>query len=128
MTDNSERYKAIIIDVLTSAFSKRDFTALEKWFSPNYIQHNPVIPGKRDGLRDFIAKLPKERRYEPGMAVARDNLVMIHGRYVGGVKTFVAVDIFRFEDDQVVEHWDVLQEEIPASRTAAGNPMFTVGE
>jgi hypothetical protein len=25
-----------------------------------------------------------------------------------------------------VEHWDVLQEEVPASATASGNPMFTI--
>jgi predicted SnoaL-like aldol condensation-catalyzing enzyme len=28
----------------------------------------------------------------------------------------------------VVEHWDVLQEEVPVEKTVAGNPMFTVLE
>ena len=37
----------------------------------------------------------------------------------------VAVDIFRVENGKVVEHWDVMQEEVPASDTASGNAMFT---
>jgi predicted SnoaL-like aldol condensation-catalyzing enzyme len=37
----------------------------------------------------------------------------------------VAVDIFRVEGGKVLEHWDVLQEEVPIASTANGNPMFT---
>lgn len=50
---------------------------------------------------------------------------MIHGRYTGGTgKTLIGIDIFRFKGDRVVEHWDVLQEEVPVEKTVAGNPMF----
>jgi predicted SnoaL-like aldol condensation-catalyzing enzyme len=35
---------------------------------------------------------------------------------------------FRVEDGKVVEHWDVLQEEVPAADTASGNAMFTIRE
>ena len=60
------------------------------------------------------------------MATASGDLVMVHGRYTGwGPKPLVAVDIFRVKDGKVVEHWDVMQEEIPADQTASGNPMFT---
>jgi hypothetical protein len=68
--DKIDRNKAIIIEVLTSAFTQRDFAAVERWFSPDYIQHNPFIPSSRAGLRDFVENLPKGRSYEPGMAVA----------------------------------------------------------
>jgi predicted SnoaL-like aldol condensation-catalyzing enzyme len=37
----------------------------------------------------------------------------------------VAVDIFRVVDGKVAEHWDVMQEEVPADKTANGNSMFT---
>lgn len=60
------------------------------------------------------------------MATASGDLVMVHGRYTGwGPKPLVAVDIFRVKDGNVVEHWDVMQEEVPADQTASGNPMFT---
>ena len=127
MVDNAARNKAIIIEVLTSAFTKRDFTALKKWFAPQYIQHNPFIPGSRDGHCKFVEELPEGRHYEPGMALANADLVMVHGRYAGGdMKTLVAMDMLRFEGDRVVEHWDVLQEEVPVENTVAGNAMFTI--
>ena len=60
------------------------------------------------------------------MATASRDLVMVHGRYTGwGPKPLVAVDIFRVKDGKVVEHWDVMQEEVPADQTTSGNPMFT---
>ena len=125
MPDLAKR-KTIVIEALTRAFNDRDFSVLEAWWSPQYIQHNPFIPAGRAGLRRFVEALPKERRYEPGRVFADGDFVIVHGRYVGGDnKTLVAADFFRFENDQVVEHWDVLQEEVPAARTVAGHPMFT---
>jgi predicted SnoaL-like aldol condensation-catalyzing enzyme len=40
----------------------------------------------------------------------------------------VAVDIFRVNDGKVVEHWDVMQEEVSAADTASGHAMFTQPE
>ncbi|GAX55334.1 hypothetical protein [Streptomyces olivochromogenes] len=37
----------------------------------------------------------------------------------------LGIDVFRFEDGLVVGHWDVLQDEVAAQDTVAGNPMFT---
>jgi predicted SnoaL-like aldol condensation-catalyzing enzyme len=34
----------------------------------------------------------------------------------------VAVDIFRVKDGKVVEHWDVMQEEVSAADTAMAMP------
>ena len=40
----------------------------------------------------------------------------------------IEVDIFRLKDGKVVEHWDVLQEEVSAANTTSGNAMFTKSE
>ncbi|MEI2297285.1 nuclear transport factor 2 family protein [Ensifer sp. MJa1] len=67
----------------------------------------------------------KDLSYEIGMVAAEGDLVMVQGRYVGwGPKPLVADDIFRVKDGRVAEHWDVMQDEVPASETASGNPMF----
>jgi predicted SnoaL-like aldol condensation-catalyzing enzyme len=122
----TERNKAVILEFLTTAFSSKDFTALDRYLHPDYVQHNPFIPPAKAGLRGFIAGLPDTTRYEPGAIIAEGDLVMVHGRYSGGLgKPLIGIDIFRFEDGLVVEHWDVLQDEVAAQDTVAGNPMFT---
>ena len=117
--------KEIVLEVLKRAFIDRDPTVVEQYFGPNYRQHNPVIPDGPAAIAEMIPTLTA-LTYEPGMAVADGDLVMVHGRYTGwGPKPMVAVDIFRVENGKVVEHWDVLQEEVSAADTASGNAMFT---
>ena len=117
--------KEIVIEILTRAFIEKDPTVVEQCFDVNYKQHNPVIPDGPAAIARLIPTLTG-LRYEPGMVVADGDLVMVHGRYTGwGPKPMVAVDIFRLKDRKVVEHWDVMQEEVSAANTASGNSMFT---
>jgi predicted SnoaL-like aldol condensation-catalyzing enzyme len=119
-----ETNKQVVLKVLQGAFIERDATVVDRYFSRDYVQHNPVIQNGPGGIANLIPTL-KDLSYEIGMVVAEDDLVMVHGRYVGwGPKPLVAVDIFRVKNGKVVEHWDVMQEEVPASATASGNPMF----
>jgi hypothetical protein len=83
------------------------------------------LPNGRDAILMLILHFAPEFRYEPGMIVADRDLVMIHGRYTGwGPKPMVAVDIFRVIGGKLAEHWDVLQEEVPASATATAIQCF----
>ena len=117
--------KEIALEVLKRAFIDRDPTVVEQYFGANYKQHNPVIPDGPSAIAEMIPTLTG-LTYESGMAVADGDLVMVHGRYTGwGPKPMVAVDIFRVENGKVVEHWDVMQEEVSAADTLSGNAMFT---
>jgi predicted SnoaL-like aldol condensation-catalyzing enzyme len=121
-----ETNKQIVLKVLTGVFIDRDPSVVEQYFAKDYIQHNPAIPNGSAVIPAVIARLGPEFTYEPGMAVAEGDLVMVHGRYIGwAAKPMIAVDIFRVADGKVIEHWDVLQEEVEASATASGNPMFS---
>ena len=115
----------LVTKAMTELFINRDLGALERYWSPTYIQHNPRMPNGTDFFRKMIPSLPPHFRYEPGMVVASGDVVMIHGRYVGwGDKTMIGVDIFRIADGRLAEHWDVIQEEVPAEKTLSGNSMF----
>jgi predicted SnoaL-like aldol condensation-catalyzing enzyme len=117
--------KMLVSTVMTAAFIRRDFASVAKHFSPNYKQHNPAIPNGPDAIAPLLKMLPPSFRYEPGMIAADGDLVMVHGRYTGWAdKPMVAVDIFKVVDGKLVEHWDVMQEEVPAAATKSGNPMF----
>jgi predicted SnoaL-like aldol condensation-catalyzing enzyme len=121
-----ESNKEVVLKVLEGAFVERDVTVVDRYFSADYVQHNPSIPNGSTAIANLIPTLKKDLSYEVGMVVAENDLVMVHGRYVGwGPNPLVAVDIFRLRDGKVVEHWDVMQEEVPASATASGNPMFS---
>ena len=117
--------KEIALEVLKRAFVDRDPTVVAEYFGANYKQHNPVIPDGPSAIAGMIPTLTG-LTYEAGMAVADGDLVMVHGRYTGwGPKPMVAVDIFRVKDGKVIEHWDVMQEEVPPTETKSGNAMFT---
>ena len=121
-----ETNKQIVLKVLKGAFVERDVSVVDRYFSPDYVQHNPAFPSGSKVIAHLIPTLKKDLSYESGMVVAEGDLVMVHGRYVGwGPKPLIAVDIFRVKDGKVVEHWDVMQEEVPVASTVSGNPMFS---
>jgi predicted SnoaL-like aldol condensation-catalyzing enzyme len=117
----------LVLQAMTALFVDRDLSAVEKYWSESYVQHNPTIPDGRDDLGGIISGLPENFRYEPGVVIADGEFVAIHGRYTGWApQPLVAVDIFRIDSDgKLAEHWDVMQEEVPAESTVSGRSMFT---
>jgi predicted SnoaL-like aldol condensation-catalyzing enzyme len=125
---NIQLNKELVSTAMKAVFVNRDLTAFEKYWAEDYIQHNHYIPPFRKGLRDLAVNLPANFSYEPGMIIGEGNLVMIHGRYSAHgpfEKPVIAVDIFRIENGLLTEHWDVLEEEVPAASSVSGNEMFT---
>jgi hypothetical protein len=59
-----EKNKALVLDAFDTLFNKRDYTAAEKYWSPNYIQHSAHIEPGRDGLFNLIRSTPDTLRYE----------------------------------------------------------------
>ena len=51
---------------------------------------------------------------------------MVHGRFsnFGLPVNWIAADIVRIEDGILVEHWDVIQDEVTKEQSNIGNPMF----
>jgi predicted SnoaL-like aldol condensation-catalyzing enzyme len=120
-----ERNKALVLSAMTSLFQQRDASAVDRLYTPDYVQHNPQIPQGRDALRLLVAGLPANVFYEPGLMVAEGDFVAIHGRITGWAEVpQVVVDLFRIQDGKLAEHWDVLQDEMTASAAAGGTAMF----
>jgi predicted SnoaL-like aldol condensation-catalyzing enzyme len=121
-----EMNKSLALTAFDAAFNKRDETAYDRYWSADYIQHSAYIAPGRSGLKQLIASVPADMRYEPGLVVANGDYVMIHGRFtnVGQPKAWVVVDILRIENGLLAEHWDVIQNEVTKAESVSGRPMF----
>src|SRR5712671_3524669 len=119
--------KNLVKTAMTELFVNRDLTTLDRYWDPGYIQHNPRMPNGVDFFKKIVPSLGPGFKYEPGLVIEDGDFVMIHGRYVGwGEKTMIGADIFKVKNGKFIEHWDVIQEEVPASQTSSGNPMFPI--
>ena len=122
----SEQNKALVLDAFDTLFNKRDYTAAERYWSPDYIQHSAHIAPGREGLFNLIKSVPPTLKYEPGMIVAEGDLVIVHGRFsnLGLAVNWIAADIVRIQNGVLVEHWDVIQDEATQEQSKSGRPMF----
>jgi predicted SnoaL-like aldol condensation-catalyzing enzyme len=118
--------EALALEAFDTLFNKRDYAAAEKFWSPHYLQHSAHIAPGREGLFDLIRSLPPILKYEPGTIVAEENFVIVHGRFsnFGLPVNWIAADIVRIEDGILVEHWDVIQDEVANQESKSGLPMF----
>ena len=73
--------KEIVIRAITAVFVNKDITAFDKYFSENYIQHNPQLPNGTAPLKQFIPTLSDTFGYEPAVVTQSGDIIMIHGRY-----------------------------------------------
>jgi predicted SnoaL-like aldol condensation-catalyzing enzyme len=118
--------KALVLEAFDTLFNKRDYIAAERYWSPDYIQHSAHIEPGREGLFKLIESLPPTLRYEPGTIVAEGDFVIVHGRFsdFGAPVNWIAADIVRIKDGLLVEHWDVIQDEVTEEQSKSKAPMF----
>jgi predicted SnoaL-like aldol condensation-catalyzing enzyme len=120
------RNKAIVLTAFDTLFNKRDYVAAEYYWSTDYIQHSTHIEPGRDGLFNMIKNSPASLKYESGIVMAEDDLVIVHGQFSGfsGAASWVTANVVRVRDRVLVEHWDVLQEAETSERSIGQSPMY----
>ena len=125
-TMSLETNKRLVAEATDAFFNQHDLSAVDRYVGATYIQHSSLIGDGPDALRDLIAGLSPDIRYENVRLLADGDLVAAHGRYIGfGETPLIAVDIFRVADGKLVEHWDGLQPEAgpnPSGHTALDGP------
>lgn len=115
------------LESMDYAFNKKDFDTAMSYLSDPYIQHNPKAPdgiaAARMGM-EMLAKAFPDRRVEFKRVLVDGDLVAVHSHSINapGDLGQAVVDIFRFENGKIVEHWDV-HEDVPET-AANDNTMF----
>jgi predicted SnoaL-like aldol condensation-catalyzing enzyme len=120
--------KQIVRNFYEMAFNQhKPREAAEKYIGAKYIQHNPHVP---NGAEPFYSYFEGYFRDHPNSHVefahvlAEGDLVVLHLNSKADKcdRGKAIVDIFRLENEKIVEHWDVTQD-VP-EKTASGNSMF----
>jgi len=106
---------------------KRPEEAVKNYLGPFYRQHNPGAADGAGAFIDFVKGFTKAfpaLRFEFKRFIAEGDMVVVHSHLVRqpGDRGVAVMDIFRIENNAIVEHWDVLQE-IPET-SANINTMF----
>lgn len=105
---NIQDIKELVSTAHHMLFTLRDDSALELYFSPDFIEHSPLVTDGLPGLKQLIQDCP-QLQHETIRILADGDLVAIHGRFEGlDTVPLVGFDIYRVHDGKIVEHWDGL--------------------
>lgn len=101
--------------------------AFETWVREDYIQHKPTLPDGREPVIGFLENLLQrfpDRTFTIHRMIASEDLVAVHYHSQANPEDlgFAVIDIFRVENCQMVEHWDVVQPVPESSKN--DNTMF----
>ena len=115
-------------------FRDRDSTAIDRFFSERFVQHDPNIGDGLPGLRAFVTELANSPTTNVTIyrTVVDGDIVMLHSRYEGwpGFSgPVIAFDLFRFKDGKIAEHWAGQNPETgpnPSGHTQVDGPSAVV--
>ena len=93
-------------------FAAGDVDVLNEVLRADFVNHDPDSPRGKDAWIEFIKTSPlATSTLDLKRVIADEEFVVAHYRLIpeeGGLGEAV-VDIWRFEGDLIVEHWDVSQ-------------------
>ncbi len=127
--DKTEANKQVVKDLLENVFMKGEMDKIATYINPTkYIQHNPNVPDGLDGLGSAMKMMA-----ESGMSMTYEKIhkVLGEGNFVLtmsegklGAAPTAYYDLFRLENGQIVEHWDVIAPIPPKSEWKNDNGKF----
>jgi len=118
--------KKLVVDFYQKIFGDHDFTNIDHYLLPTYIQHNPNVA---DGSEAFEKAVKVWLKDEPKTKIdiqhiaAEGDLIFLHVKdTLPDGKLQSVIVIFRIENQKIAEHWDV--HEIVPEKSANAHPMF----
>jgi predicted SnoaL-like aldol condensation-catalyzing enzyme/truncated hemoglobin YjbI len=110
----TQKNKQLATSFVQTVLIEGQFDRLLEFYHPEIIQHNPFIDNTVPGLLKGVEELQKQ-----GMSIQIEKifkvfgegdfaLVCSEGKFAGKPTAFF--DLFRIDNNIIVEHWDVLQE------------------
>jgi predicted SnoaL-like aldol condensation-catalyzing enzyme len=127
-----ERNKKNVVAFYETAFNdKNPELAVRRYGGREYIQHNPLAANGFEAfisfVNGFMAAFP-DVHLDIRRVIAECDMVVTHSVTTGAVPVYgpfgsKVVDIFRVDSHgKVVEHWDVLAQQVDPATSKNGNP------
>lgn len=114
-TPEEEANLAFVVELFHNVLEAMNPDAVDRYISPDYIQHSILAPPGVQPLKDFLARIRVESpdaTQTMKRAFVDGDMVITHTHVVRwpGDPGLAVADFFRVEDGKLKEHWDVIQE------------------
>jgi predicted SnoaL-like aldol condensation-catalyzing enzyme len=100
--------------------------AIDRHYAPDFIQHSPIFPAGRDGLKAMV-KQAKESgaNYQLLQAIGDGAYAVLFARVTGLAEVpMLLFNFYRVADGKIAEHWEGIQ---PEPLRATDTPTLTDG-
>ncbi|WP_345613002.1 ester cyclase [Pseudonocardia adelaidensis] len=115
-TDDTARNKQLVDTFIQELFSKGDLDAVDRYLDPDFVHHDPPVPGAPDGPEGFRYAAAMVRRACPDWHSELHQLVgftaggthraeLLGVAATGNTLTLPGINIFRVRGDMIVERW-----------------------
>ena len=113
-----EANKKLVLDMVRDFLTAHKLDTAEKYFTPEYIQHNPNAASGRDAVVQFFrARFPNPETNPPKMQIVKlvaegDMVIVAFPRQYKDPKdpsktyTTTWFDMYRIKNGKIDEHWD----------------------
>jgi predicted SnoaL-like aldol condensation-catalyzing enzyme len=106
-------------------FRMKDATAVDRYFGKPFIQHDPNLVDGFAGMQSYAAEIASSPAADITIfrTLVDGGSVLLHSRYEGlkdAPGPLIAMDLFRFKDGKIVEHWGGQEPEL-SDRNLSGH-------
>lgn len=128
--DKTDANKTLVANFINDVIINHDMAKLTTYINPNqYLQHNSMVADGLDGFGEAMQHMQAQ-----GLVMKYDQVhkILGQGNFVlavsegkfGKGEHVTFYDLFRIENGQIVEHWDVIEPMLPKDQWKNSNGKY----
>lgn len=107
--DKTQQNKALVRTFLVDIFQNKNYSNLDKYISSSkYIQHNANIKNGIEAVREFLETQNITYDFVFNV-IGEGDYAVSYSKVTFNKVQFATFDIFRIENEKIVEHWDNME-------------------